>query len=370
MGCFEKMVLFPDMVKTMSQGKNLPTAIVRNVIPSHLHTESTAGGGIVIDGGQSTVLRPVWAGEGFPADVIRVLDSLGSMHVEQSTIPVITARRMSPGAIRLLNEHELAWADADGQAEITTPDGLHIYRLKPKRLLDRTTSLSWSRSSQAVAEYVLSRRAMPPVGDMPGWNGVDRLGQVAEATGISPGQVAKVLASFDEEGYTAKFGPERGPTSARELREPGRLLSDWAGHFARAPRKDRRSELHTLSRDPRRWVDLVGSQLASIRWVASGWVAADAVAPFSTSIPDLLIYVQDDDFENARAALTSHDDISEVDRGARIHLHSAPSHVLAMRGIAPGLPVASSVRIYADLVREGGRGADAAEHLRGVSIGF
>lgn len=364
------MDLFPDMVKTMSRRENLSTAILRNVMPSRLHSESDPGGGIVINDGQLIVLRPVWAGEGFPADIIRVLDSLRSIDFENSSIPVITARRMSPGAIRLLEEHALAWADADGQAEIITPGGLHIYRLKPKRLLDRTTDLSWSRSSQAVAEYVLSRRAMPPQGHVRGWNGVDRLAQVAEATGISPGQVAKVLVAFDEEGYTAKFGPERGPTSIRELREPGRLLSDWAGHFARTSRKDRRAELHTLSRNPSTWVDIVESRLASIPWASSGWVAADAVAPFATSIPDLLIYVQDDHFEDARAALASHDDLSEVDRGARIHLHSAPSHVLATRGFATGLPVASSVRIYADLVRDGGRGADAAEHLREVSIGF
>lgn len=352
----------------MLAGENLSTAIVRNVIPSGMRPESAPGGVTVLNDGRPTALRAIWAGEGFPADVTRVLDSLKSDG--DSSVPVITARRMSPGAIQLLRERGVAWADADGQAEIATPGGLHIYRLKPKRLLHQTTGISWSRSSQAVAEYVLSRRVTPPPGQVGGGNGVDRVAQIAEATGLSQGQVAKVLVSFDEEDYTAKSGAERGPTSARELREPGRLLSDWTGHFARTSRKDRRAELHTLSRDPHTWIGLVESCLASVDWAASGWVAADAVAPFATSIPDLLIYVRDDDFEDARASLTSHDDIAEVDRGARIHLRTAPPHVLAVRDAKAGLPVASSVRIYADLVREGGRGAEAAEHLREVSIGF
>ncbi|MGB3377108.1 MAG: type IV toxin-antitoxin system AbiEi family antitoxin [Microbacterium sp.] len=358
------------MVKTMRQRENLATAVLRNAIPTSLHPESTPSGVTVSIDGRSIVLRAVWVGEGFPADVVRVLESLETDDPAGSPLPVVTARRMSPGAIQLLGDRGIAWADAEGQAEISTPDGIHIYRLKPQRLPHRTAGVSWSRSSQTVAEYVLSRRAMPPLSHVRGWNGVDRVMHIAEATGISQGQVAKTLVSFDEEGYTAKFGPERGPTSSRELRDPGRLLSDWTGHFTRMPRKDRRAELHTLSRDPHAWIDIVRSRLDTVPWVTSGWLAADAVAPFATSIPDLLVYVQETDFEHARDALTSQNDISEVERGARIHLHSAPHHVIAARNLQADIPVASPVRIYADLVRAGGRGADAAEHLREVSIGF
>ncbi|WP_188744807.1 type IV toxin-antitoxin system AbiEi family antitoxin [Agromyces bauzanensis] len=292
------------------------------------------------------------------------------MDVEAKSL-VVTARRMSPGAVRLLVQRNLSWADANGHADISVPPGLFISRLKPRPLARQAvTAITWSPSTEAVAEFVLCRSVQPPVGLTDTWNGVDRIAQIAEATHVSQGQVAKVLVALDEEGYTAKVGPERGPTAARELRERGRLLSDWAGHYARSARKERRVDLHLMSRDPRGWTELAARKLGRLPWAVSGWVGADTIAPFATSVPDMILYVPVDGFEQALDRLTDDQEVSPVERGGRIHLRSAAHYVFDFTTKSAGETVASPVRVYADLLRAGGRGVEAAEHLREVAIGF
>ncbi len=352
----------------MLRGENLGIAVLMNVVPPTLFAEAIPDGIVVTRRGRSVQLRSVWAGEGFPADVHRVLGRLDAQ--EGGPTPIITVRRMSPGAIELLAERGLSWADADGHADITA-SGFYIARLKPKPLPRReTTTITWSPSAEVVAEYVLSRQLQLPMGLAGIWNGVDRVAMIADATNISPSQIAKVLVMFDEEGYTAKLGPERGPTATRQFREQGRLLSDWAGHYKRAVRKERRAELHVLSRDPLDWSMLVAEKLAAMPWAVSGWVAADVIAPFTTHLPDMILYVPEQDFDNAYERLTADTEVSPVERGGRIHLRSAGKHVFDFTSTTAGRPVASPVRVYADLLRVGGRAADTAEHLREVAIGF
>tara|TARA_R100000365_G_C2748652_1_gene81002 strand:- start:8079 stop:9140 length:1062 start_codon:yes stop_codon:yes gene_type:complete len=353
----------------MVQGENPGVAVLMNVAPPALLPEPIANG-VVLEGASPKItLRAVWAGEGFPADVRRVLDQPNGEAEPERLI--VTARRLSPGSVRLLSERGLSWADADGYAEISLPPDLFISRLKPRPLpRGATTAMSWSPSAEAVTEFVLCRRVEPPAVLTQAWNGVDRIAHIAEATRISQGQVAKVLVALDEEGYTAKFGPERGPTSTRELRERGRLLSDWAGHYARSARKERRVDLHTMSRDPREWTASAGGKLGRLPWAASGWVGADAIAPFATNVPDMILYVPEDSFDDALNRLTDDGEVSQVDRGGRIHLRAAASYVFNFTKTSDPAHVASPVRVYADLLRAGGRGVEAAEHLREVAIGF
>lgn len=353
----------------MLRGENPGVAVLLNVIPLELLPEPVPDGVVLSGTIRPVILRTLWAGEGFPADVRRVLDQTNSRADVEGL--VVTARRLSPGSVQLLKDRGTSWADADGHADISVSHVLFISRQKPKPLSQQaTTAITWSPSAEAVAEYVLCRRAQPPARLTQIWNGVDRIAQIAQATGVSQGQVAKVLVTLDEEGYTAKFGPERGPTAVRELQAGGRLLSDWAGHYARAPRKERRLDLHMMSRDPLDWIDLASGRLGGVSWAASGWAAADALAPFATSVPDMILYVLEDDFEHALGRLTNDDRVSSVERGGRIHLRSAASYVFDFTTRSAGQVVVSPVRVYADLIRAGGRGSEAAEHLREVTIGF
>ncbi|MCC6270465.1 MAG: hypothetical protein IT190_04255 [Microbacteriaceae bacterium] len=294
-----------------------------------------------------------------------MLEQLGR---DDSTTPVVTARRLSPGAKELLNERGIAWADAAGFAEIADPSGLYVSRLRPKPLPQSVTSgMTWSRTAETIVEFILSRRAQMQSGAA---NGIDRVAYIAEATNVSTAQVSKVLIMLDEEGYTAKFGPERGPTSVRELRDASRLLSDWAGHYKRATRRVRRVELHVPWRSHSQSIGLADNTLVGHQWAVSGWVAADAIASFTTHVPDLTLYAPEDDFELVLERLTSDPDVTEVDHGGRIHLRAAGRYLFEFTRMVEGVATVSPVRVYADLIRSGDRGVEAAEHLREVAIGF
>lgn len=227
--------------------------------------------------------------------------------------------------------------------------------------------LAWSASVATVAEYVLSRRASAQ-GESA--RTLDRVAQISAATGISYGQVAKVLVMFDGEGYTVKSGPERGPNASREYRDVSSLLSEWGAHYARISRHVRTLSLHVPSREANEWVATVAHQLGSVPWAVSGWTAADAVAPFATHVPDLTVYVPQAQFDDAADRIVKSSDVTPVQQGARIHLRAAEQFVFEFCASHGGTPLVSPVRVYADLLTAAGRGSEAADHLREVALDF
>lgn len=351
----------------MRERDNAGVGVLLHVLPRLLKAEARGDAVEVTHNSRRYLLRPFWIGEGYPQDVERIMGKIVNAPVEPH--PVITAKRLSPGAVSMLHEAGCSWADAAGHAEIMHPDGIFVSRARPTPLPDQATSgLTWSRSAYQIAEYLLSRRVRYPA--MRNAGGVDRVAQVAEATGLSTAQVSRVLRKFDDEGYTSKFGAERGPHAARAWEDASRLLSDWAGHFSRSARLGPRAEIHVLSRDPLDWIRLIDTRLQGERWAASGWVAAQELAPFVTSTPDLLVYVPDDHFEQSVQRMLADSDVTAVERGGRIHVRPATTHVFEFVEVYERTRVVSPVRAYADLLRIGGRGAEAAEHLREVAIEF
>jgi hypothetical protein len=183
--------------------------------------------------------------------------------------------------------------------------------------------------------------------------------------------VARVLRQFDEQRYTVKTGAERGPTAIRELRDPGRMLSDWAGHYVAADEPGGGVEFHVPWRDTTQSIELLGDAFAGMDWAVTSEVAADRIEPYLTSVPTLEAYVPHQGFAEARAQLAALPNAREVDTGGRIRLFPADPQVFRLaEEEAESLRLVSAVRVYADLLRHGGRSAEAAEQLREASIGF
>src|SRR5690606_13424009 len=107
-------------------------------------------------------------------------------------------------------------------------------------------------------------------------------------------------------------------------------------------------DFHVPWRDPGEWTSVVTEQLGSLSWGASGWVAADTIAPFVTQLPDLTVYVAEPDFNDAVLRMAESPGVTRVDRGARIHLRAARASVLEFCARRDGVPVVSPVRVYAD----------------------
>jgi hypothetical protein len=295
-------------------------------------------------------LRGIWAGEGWPADVMRVLDSFPTGSLPRDL--VITARALSPGAIEVLNAHEANWADERGNARIRGQGLLIVRDALPERAA--RAAFSWSPSALAVAESLLARD----------WREGVSTGDLARIVDWSPPQVSQVLGAFDEKGWTVKYGPQRGPKARRELSDREGLLESWAREVAagesdvRLTHRSMRSPLAFLSEE------LAAALSEEVRWALSGWAAAHELAPVSSSVPSLQIYVHEEDFGEPLERAMRATGLADVAEGGRVAFFPAPSSVLALSQQRQDLPLASSPRVYADLLSFGGRGADAASHLK------
>ncbi|WP_349428528.1 type IV toxin-antitoxin system AbiEi family antitoxin [Microbacterium sp. LWS13-1.2] len=348
--------------------ENSPSvSALRRAVPPELQPEWDGEVLRISDGWDSWALRPVWVGEGLPADAKRARSEIEHDLEGLATVtPVVTARRISPGAREVLEEQQLSWADASGRAQIVIPRRLYITRLEPIRA-DAGRAFKWSAAADAVAETLLAWRAREGAG---GGGEIEQVAVVAETAGVSVAHTARVLRHFDEQRYTAKTGAERGRSATRQFRDPGRMLSDWAGHYMAGPGQGAIVGFHVPWRDSEQSLSVLAEALADHDWALTAEAAADHIAPYLTSVPAVDLYVPEHQIFSAGSALSQHPEVTGVESGGRIRMHAADAHVFRLTENVKGFRTASRVRVYADLLRQRGRAAEAAEHLRQATIGF
>ena len=294
--------------------------------------------------------RVLWAGEGWPRDIAALLERQPPGDLAPETL--LTARNFSAGSRQLLAERAANWADEQGNARIRGRGLLIIRDEQPEtRALPE---FSWSRSALAVAEALLSRSWPDGVGTS----------ELANLIDWSPGQVSQVLRSFDHKEWTVKFGPQRGPNARRELQDTADLLDSWSTAIAGDKREARVT--HRVIRSP---LDFLRGELREtldqeVRWAVSGWAAAQELAPFADAVPSLQIYVHEDDFGKPLDQALRELDLADVAEGGRVAFLPAHPSVLNLSQSGELGRIVSTPRVYADLLSFGGRGIDAAAHLR------
>jgi hypothetical protein len=302
-------------------------------------------------------LETIWVGRGWPSD-LEVLEKIPRPWPREL---VVTAREFSPGALEQLAAIDANWADESGRVRIEGPTGLLI-QLEPSSARPRKEkrSFRWSPSSEQVAEYVLAsgRKTL-------------NAAEIANETGWSHAQVSNVLQRFDRQGWSEKSGAERGRHAVRRLTDPASLLDAWAEHLGTSERE--RVLAHRPLREPMNFLreELDPALTDLMPWAASGWAGLEAAAPFVTSVPVLHVYVPDAAIHEGRlAAAISQTGLRQVEEGARVEFWAASDLALKLAKRAGGIPVVSAPRLYADLRSFGGRGQEAAQHVRQELIGF
>lgn len=300
----------------------------------------------------------LWAGEGWPGDVASILTDLPSPWPREL---VVVGRRFSPGALDLLAERDANWVDETGRARIRGSGGVLVIRDTERNIDETATSraFNWSASSVDIAEALL----VDPSAEI-------NARETAEQTGWSHAQTTSVLRRFDKQGWTVKLGAKRGPKGVRRLAGPADLLNAWADHVSGAERVGVLA--HRVLRDPMDFLrdDLASALPQSVAWAASGWAGLEIASPFLTIVPALQIYISADaiaDGRLRRAMKTT--GLREVQEGARVEFWPASAVALSLSRPGP-VPVASPPRLYADLRGLGGRGEEAAQHVREELIGF
>lgn len=297
-----------------------------------------------------------WAGEGFPQDVRRVLHLTPNSGHEL----VVCAVSFSPGALDELRRANVSYVDESGRARIVSPPGLILIRedlgSHPRR---KRPAFMWSPGLGATAELLLSSSGdeLPPISVLAGY------------LPVSMATVGKALQAFDGQGWTQRIGAARGATAERRLVDRSALLGSWSRWQSSRGLEDT-LRLHASWKDPWTFLaDRLESVLPPHEWCLTGWAAAELLAPYSAMVPTLHLYISEDVWFQVTDSVLSVRGMRPVSQGARISLTPIEPE-LKQLGQNLALPVASTVRVYADLLREGSRGQDAAEHLREVCLGY
>jgi hypothetical protein len=306
--------------------------------------------------GRSVPIQAKWAGEGWPQDVRRVAGTAGERWPENA---VLLARSLSPGAIEWLRERGANWADEAGQARIVGPGGLVVIRELAQPLERRSAprSFSWSKSAIAIAEAILARDDRPL-----------RVAELAEESGWSTAQGAKVLKAFDGQGWTAKHGALRGIGAHRVLVDADGLLAAWSVAILDSPRATRVAHRATGDVMALLRTDLAPALEGMTGWAVSGWAGLELAAPFASTTPSLHVYIADTDFATPLSDAIQKAGLREVDEGGRVTFWAADARVFTLSRRVEDVPVVSAPRLFADLSSFGGRGGDAADHVKAELI--
>ena len=289
-----------------------------------------------------------WAGEGWPADVERLV--AGAPDTE-----VVVAQQLSRGAKDWLSAHHRGWVDQSGDANVHLSTGLIILREVSSRRIKTDTPVKWTPTMLAAAEAALA--------------GVTPTVQAVEAaTGISRGASANALARLETLGLLHRLQGTRGWASARSIVNRDAFLDAYAA-AARAFRHPQRViRIHRLWKDPLEALESeIGPALnrTSNSWAVTGAAASILLAPYLSNVTVVELYVDDELFANSDYLA----DVLEgrvVDRGQLIEVRALPTPMSANGPVINGIHLALPARIYADLMAVGGRSADAAAHLKEI----
>jgi len=303
-------------------------------------------------------LRAISAGEGWPSDVRAMLTEMG--HEWPGNL-VAVAPRFSPGAIRVLLDAGANWADSAGEIRIVQPPILIRSFANGSRSVTTFPTervLRWNRSLIDIVEWLLQEPSTP--------KGVT---EVARATGWSATLVSRGLRTLQRHGWLTSTGS--GPNLKRTVSNAGSLLEAWSAGVAARPPRTRQG--HVLMPSPASFIrEEIATLLDRAPYALTGWAAASILAPYSGTIPSVQVYV-----ESVSLAMlwqrwldSPNPPLRPVDEGANVILLEAGAHLLRHVAEHEGLQLASSPRIYADLLPLGGRALDAAAHLREAAIGF
>lgn len=346
----------------MRSTEKLALRVLRSVLPqAQLRPTSDERADVLLElpPGLSIPIQLKWAGAGFPRDVER---ALVGVRRGGGAPAVVVAKELSPGARELLDREGINWLTEGGAARLNL-GSIIIDRetdaLQSSQKLQRD-ELRWTPAIAAIAEALLDAYVRSKFDHVPSTT------ILASRSGRSLGSVSAALQQFDREGWTQPPPVSRGPSARRRILQPQLMLdswSQWANFYERPIR------YHSAQRDPIQTARLLQKTFGSAA-AFGGRFAADFVAPFSSNVRTVRCYLSDEldavDREQALASIG----FARSDESNRVEVLDAPRNVISGAQERDGYWLVSPIRIYKDLLRDGVRGEDAAQHLRDVAIGF
>ncbi len=295
----------------------------------------------------------------YPRDVHQVLWRLkswaGDRGDSSTSLPVVAAGSLSPGAKDLLRTEGIGYFDSGGSLYLPVA-GAYVYIDKPppKAEASAMRSLFTGRRAQAIHALLVQRDQ---------WLSVKGL---AASCGVSPATASEVLSELEKFDWIDTRG--QGPNKERHLRDPRALLDAWATQVTvgRAPALRRYFvpgvKAETL-------VDRVAQAFEAhdANYAISHEAAAQRYAPYLSNVAQV----------RCRLLATPGAEAALVDIGARVVNEGANFAVIDVKSTGDLLFrervgnawLASPIHVYLDLLSGEGRAKEMAEHLRKERIG-
>ena len=287
-------------------------------------------------------VRVAWLGEGGLRQARELINR------QKDRPDVAVARRMSLAAREHLSAAGIGWVDETGAAEIAR--GSLIISKDGRVQGSRRKPPHWTPAVLAIAEALLC-------------GGRGTVGDMQEITALSAGSATNALRTLTDLGLLLAE-TRRGPSAARRVADPNRLLDEYA--TAAAALKPAVSiSVGVTWRDPVAGLADKGRHWdhAGIPWAATGAIAGSVLAPHLTTLTSSEVYIEG----KTSAALewvAAKSGLRPIE-GGRLTLRPFPTVTTGRLATAKnGLRLVPWPRAYADLRVVGVRGEEAAEHLR------
>lgn len=296
---------------------------------------------------------------GFPRDVRQAVWQL-RRQVEfipnpgGQVIPIVAAGTLSPGAKALLQEEGVGYFDGDGNLYVPA-EGAFVYVEKPP-----------SKPSARLVEAVFSGRRARVVHAVwckaDAWFGVHEIAQEAR---VSPATASETLVALERREWVISRGA--GPAKSRQMVNPAALLDAWAEHQREAPQPKIR-HYYVSGPDP----DWITFRLHDIcerlnaEYEVTGQVAAQSYEPFLTHISKVHCRIAAGQQDEVLSGLNARPVREGWNLGV---IEMTKSDTLAFRQRDEHRWLADPLQTYLDLLQEGGRSEEMANHLRAERLG-
>jgi hypothetical protein len=308
-----------------------------------------------LQSGAEIAAIPISAGNGRPGEVRTARTLVEYQPV--AGVPVLVARRFTPGALDLLREWGVSFLDEHH---------LVFRSLEPMVVVDRNR-VSYSLGRADSREVRLGGQIGVAVqGMLLEWERGWRVTEIARMTGVSVGTAQDAVQRLEKLQLLRTEG--RGPRKLRWIAEPQRLLNLWAAEARRE-----RATLLTVflfSQGPDDLARLISQRLATaaVGHAVTGTCAARLVAPHVTASQVCEVWV---------SAGCSTQIVLEA-LGAKAEAKGANVRVLRAGSDAPlfrshevvETRIVNDLRLYADLLADPKRGEEQAAFLRETRLEY
>jgi hypothetical protein len=346
------------LVETFNE---MPNSHVKIAMESH---PGSPGYDVQIEGtisGKPVTLLVEVKSHVYPRDVhqylyhARDLAKFTDVHLENSTILLLAAQSISPGAKEILREERKAYFDSGGSLYLTTNDLLVDRERPPAPSEERVIRTLFTGTRARVLLTLLDRPYE--------WVNVAKVSRDAE---VSAATASAVLQAMERNDWVMSEGA--GPHKQRRVIRPEAVLDAWTKFI-----ETRKSPTLRRFYIPQSSLDLLHRATQSfnqhdVDYAVTGEAAAQHYAPWLTHISVLRFrLVFSESAEKALGEMGA----KLTTEGANLSIHEVGSSKDISRGeYDKGIWYAHPIQVYLDLLKLEGRARDAAKHLREERIRF